>query len=96
MKKCVFSIAIMTTFTTLSIVAFTSSSARMPVDEISEQMTVSETAAVIEPETTTEPRQSVTEVAPYRSALSVAHCQYGLECRGIISARKNSNGRGRE
>lgn len=77
-RRCVFSVAIVTTLAALSIVAFASSLAGMPADEISEQRTVSETGAAIEPETTTEPRQTVTEVAttekptevPYQSLVA--------------------------
>lgn len=72
-RRCVFSVAIVTTLAALSIVAFASSLAGMSADEISEQRAVSETAAAIEPETTTEPRQSVTEVAPTEKSTEVPY-----------------------
>lgn len=63
-RKCVFSVAMVITLAALSAVALASSLAGMPSDEKSEQRPTSETAAAVEPETTTEPRQAVMEIAP--------------------------------
>lgn len=63
-RKCVFSVVAVIMLAALSAVAFASSLDEAPADEISEQRTVSETAVAIEPETTTEPRQTVAEIAP--------------------------------
>lgn len=63
-RKCVFSIAIVITLAVLSAVAFASSFYGMATDEISEQSTVSETVAIIRPETTAEPRRAVEEADP--------------------------------
>lgn len=63
-RKCVFSIVAVITLAVLSDVTFASSLAGMPEDKISEQRMVSETAAAIEPETITEPKQTVAGTAP--------------------------------
>lgn len=63
-RKCVFSVAAVIMLAALSAVAFASSLDGAPAEEKSEQRTVSETAVAIEPETTTDPRQTVAEIAP--------------------------------
>ena len=72
-RRCVFSLIIVTTLAALSIVAFVSSLVEMSANEISAQRTVSETASAIEPETTTEPRKSVTEVVPMEKPTEVPY-----------------------
>ncbi len=72
-RKCVFSVVAVITLAALSAVAFASSLAGTSADEISEQRTVSETAAAIDPETTTEPRQTVAEIAPTEKTTEVPY-----------------------
>ena len=63
-RRCVFSVAIVITLAALSAVALASSLDGMPADEKPEQRPTSETTVAIEPETTAEPRQAITEIAP--------------------------------
>ena len=63
-RRFVFSVVVVTTLAALSIAAFASSLMGMDADETSDQKTVSKTAAVIEPGTTTGLRQGATETAP--------------------------------
>lgn len=77
-RRCVFSVAIVITLAALSAVALASSLDGMPADEKPEQRPTSETAVTIEPETTAEPRQAITEIAsaenhteaPYQSTVA--------------------------
>lgn len=97
-RRCVFSVAIVITLAALSVVAFANSLTGMPTNENSEQRPTSETASIIEPETTTEPRQAVIEVAPTDNHIEVAYQSMiaSLECRRILFACKIGYGRGRE
>lgn len=72
-RRCVFSVAIVITLAALSVVAFASSLTGMPTNENSEQRPTSETAVVIEPETTVAPRQAVTEIAPTEKPIEVPY-----------------------
>lgn len=63
-RRCVFSVAIVITLAALSAVALASSLDGMLADEKPEQRPTSETTVTIEPETTAELRQAITEIAP--------------------------------
>lgn len=72
-RRCAFSIAIVIMLAALSAVALASSLSRMPTDEKPGQRPTSETAVVIEPKTTAEPKQAVTEIAPTENHIEVAY-----------------------
>lgn len=68
-RRCVFSVVIVITLAALSAVALASSLDEMPTYEKSEQRLISEVAAIIEPETGTELKQAVIEVAPTEKSI---------------------------
>ncbi len=68
-RRCIFSVVIVITLAALSAVALASSLDEMPTYEKSEQRLTSEVTAIIEPETTTELKQAVMEVAPTEKSI---------------------------
>lgn len=72
-RKCVFSVVAVITLAALSVVAFVSSLAGISADEISEQRTVSGAAVTTGPETTTELRQTVAEIAPTEKPIEITY-----------------------
>lgn len=68
-RRCIFSVVIVITLAALSAVALASSLDEMPTYEKSEQRLTSEVTVIIEPETTTELKQAVMEVAPTEKSI---------------------------